>query len=126
MDQNAKKLFRKTHEWIAKQEDGSVYIGISNHAQEALGDLVFVNLPQEGDALTAGKVFADVESVKAVSDIYSPVSGEVVEVNEALIDRPELINESPYEAWLVKVDQVTETEELLSQEAYEAFLAEEA
>ncbi|MDO4345106.1 MAG: glycine cleavage system protein GcvH [Eubacteriales bacterium] len=115
----------KSHEWV-KKEGGTVTIGISDYAQDALGDLVFVNLPEPGDEVTAGEPFADVESVKAVSDIFSPVTGVICEVNEELLDHPELINHSPYDAWFIKVEQVTEEEEYLDAEAYEAFTAEEA
>ena len=90
--------------------------------QSELGDLVFVNLPEEGDQVTVGEAFADVESVKAVSDVYSPVSGVVNEINEALLDAPESINEAPYDAWFVKVGEIAETEELLSAEEYRAFV----
>jgi glycine cleavage system H protein len=114
----------KTHEWIRKEGE-TVVIGISDFAQDALGDLVFVNLPELGDTVTAGEPFADVESVKAVSDIYSPVSGTVAEINEALLDSPELINQSPYDAWFIKVENITEEEEYLDAESYEAFTAEE-
>ena len=84
---------------------------------------MFVNLPSVGDAVTAGETFADVESVKAVSDIYCPVSGVVAEVNEALIDRPETINEAPLETWFVKVKEITASEDLMDEEAYEQFVA---
>ena len=100
-------------------------VGITEFAQEALGDVVFVNLPQVGDTVTAGEVFGDVESVKAVSDLISPVSGVVCAVNNELEDSPELINEGPYDAWMIKVDAVTDTEELLDAAAYETFCAEE-
>ena len=83
---------------------------------------MFVNLPEAGDEVTAGEAFADVESVKAVSDVYSPVTGTVEEVNEALLDAPESINESPYDAWLVKIGSVTDTEELMSAAEYEAYV----
>lgn len=111
--------YTRTHEWL-KQEDGTAIVGLSDYAQSALGDLVFVNLPQPGDAVTAGESFADVESVKAVSDVYSPVTGTVREVNEALLDSPELINQDPYGAWLMRVEGVTDTAETLSAEEYEA------
>ena len=117
--------YTKTHEWVKMAEDGTAYIGITDYAQDQLGDLVFVNLPAEGDTVTAGESFADVESVKAVSDVNSPVSGTVTEVNEALADAPEKMNEAPYDAWFVRVGEITETEELLSAEAYEAFVATE-
>ena len=116
--------YSKTHEWI-KTEDGVAVVGISDFAQDALGDVVFVNLPAVGDEVTAGESFGDVESVKAVSDLICPVSGMVCAVNEELEDSPELLNEDPYGAWIIKVENVTDEEELLSAEAYEALCAEE-
>ena len=116
--------YSKSHEWV-KVEDGVTVVGISDFAQNALGDVVFVNLPAEGDGVTAGDAFGDVESVKAVSDLVSPVSGTVCAVNEALLDEPEKLNKAPYDAWLIKVENVTGTEELLDAAAYEAFCTEE-
>ena len=116
--------YSKDHEWM-KEEDGVVVIGISDFAQDALGDVVFVNLPGEGDEVTAGEAFGDVESVKAVSDLVSPVSGTVCAVNEDLLDEPEQLNKAPYDAWLIKVENVSDTEELLDAAAYEAFCTEE-
>ncbi len=116
--------YSKSHEWL-KTEDGIAVVGISDFAQDALGDVVFVNLPAVGDEVVAGESFGDVESVKAVSDLISPVSGIVCEVNEELEDSPENLNEDPYGAWIIKVEQVTDTEELLDAAAYEAFCAEE-
>ena len=116
--------YTKSHEWI-KYEDGVAVIGISDFAQDALGDLVFVNLPMVGDEVTAGEAFGDVESVKAVSDLISPVSGVVCQINEELEDSPELLNEDPYGAWIIKVEEVSAEEELLDAAAYEAFCAEE-
>ncbi len=115
----------KSHEWI-KEEGDVVVVGISDYAQDALGDIVFVNLPEEGDDVSIGDAFADVESVKAVSDIFSPVEGTVAAVNEELIDNPALINEAPYDAWLIKVENVSEKEETMDADAYEKFIAEEA
>ena len=115
--------YSKDHEWVKKEDDLFV-IGISDFAQDALGDLVFVNLPEVGDAVTAGEAFGDVESVKAVSDLLSPVSGTVAEINEALLDAPEMLNNDPYGAWIIKVSDVTATEELLDAAAYEAHCAE--
>ena len=120
----AEMKYSKDHEWM-KEEDGVAVIGISDFAQDALGDVVFVNLPGEGDEVTAGEAFGDVESVKAVSDLVSPVSGTVCAVNEALLDEPEKLNKAPYDAWLIKVENVTGTEELLDAAAYEAFCAQE-
>lgn len=120
----AEMKYSKDHEWM-KEEDGVVVIGISDFAQDALGDVVFVNLPGEGDEVTAGEAFGDVESVKAVSDLVSPVSGTVCAVNEDLLDEPEQLNKAPYDAWLIKVENVSGTEELLDAVAYEAFCAQE-
>ena len=116
--------YSKSHEWI-RYEDGVAVIGISDFAQDALGDVVFVNLPAVGDEVTAGESFGDVESVKAVSDLIRPVSGVVLAVNEELEDSPENLNEDPYGAWIIKVEQVSEEEELLDAAAYEAHCAEE-
>ena len=114
-------LYSKDHEWV-KEEGGEFVVGITEYAKSELGDLVFVNLPEEGDSVTKGEAFSDVESVKAVSDVLSPLTGVVSAINEAVLDAPESINSSPYEAWFVKVKDVTEKEELLSAEEYEEFL----
>ena len=119
----AEMKYSKDHEWM-KEEDGVVVIGISDFAQDALGDVVFVNLPGEGDEVTAGEAFGDVESVKAVSDLVSPVSGTVCAVNEELLDEPEKLNKAPYDAWLIKVENVTDTSDMLDAAAYEAFCAQ--
>ena len=117
--------YSKSHEWV--RMDGDVAVtGISDFAQDALGDLVFVNLPQVGDEVTAGEAFGDVESVKAVSDLMSPVTGTVCEINEELLDAPENLNNDPFGAWIIKVENVTDTEELLDAAAYEAHCAAEA
>ena len=116
-------LYSKTHEWVKKNEDGTVYIGLTDFAQSELGELVFVNLPEEGDAVTAEESFADVESVKAVSDVMSPVTGTIIAVNEELLDAPQNINEQPYEAWFIKVGDVEGFEDLMDADAYEAFIA---
>lgn len=121
----AELKYSKDHEWV-KFEGDTAIIGISDFAQDALGDVVFVNLPGEGDEATAGEAFGDVESVKAVSDLVSPVSGTIVAVNEDLADAPEMLNSDPYGAWIIKVEGVTAQEELLDAAAYEAFCAEEA
>lgn len=115
--------YTKSHEWIAFTEEATAKIGITAYAQEQLGDLVFANLPEEGDKITAGEEFADVESVKAVSVIYSPVTGIVEKRNETLLDSPETINSTPYEAWFVEVRDITDKEELLTAEEYETFLS---
>ena len=114
--------YTKSHEWAAFDADGAATVGLSDYAQDQLGDLVFVNLPQVGDPVTAGEVFADVESVKAVSDLYSPVTGVVAEVNEELLDHPEAINADPYGAWLIKVEEITDRGELLDPDAYGALV----
>ena len=116
--------YSKSHEWL-KTEDGVAVIGISDFAQDALGDVVFIELPQVGDAVTAGERFGDVESVKAVSELVSPVTGVICEVNEGLEATPEELNADPYGAWIIKVEAVTDQEELLDAAAYEAFCAEE-
>lgn len=118
--------YTKSHEWVKQEEDGTVLVGLTDYAQSELGDLVFVNLPEEGDELTAGEAFGDVESVKAVSDVYSPVSGAVAEINDILLDTPESINQDPYGAWFIRAQDVTDMEELMDAEAYEAFTKEEA
>ncbi len=116
--------YTKDHEWI-KMEGNVAIIGISDFAQDALGDVVFINLPEVGDAVNTGEAFGDVESVKAVSDVNSPVTGVVCAVNEELVDAPELLNEDPYANWIIKVENITAYEELLDAAAYEAFCAEE-
>ena len=113
--------YSKSHEWVKFEEDGTASIGLTDYAQNALGDLVFVNLPEIGDAVEAGEAFGDVESVKAVSDVFSPVSGIVDEINEELLDAPETMNSEPYEAWLIRVKEITEKEELMDAKAYETF-----
>ena len=111
--------YSRDHEWL-RMEDGVAVIGISDFAQSELGDVVFVDLPEVGDATTAGEAFGDVESVKAVSDLVSPVTGTVCAVNEELLDAPEKLNEDPYGTWIIKVENVTDTEELLDAAEYEA------
>ena len=124
MNYPVEQKYTKDHEWLKMEGDIAV-VGISDFAQDALGDVVFINLPEVGDTVTAGESFGDVESVKAVSDVNSPVTGVIVEVNEDLADSPEALNEDPYGAWIIKVEQVTETEDLMDAAAYEAFCAEE-
>lgn len=117
--------YAKSHEWVNFEDENTVFIGLTDYAQDALGDLVFVNLPEPGDEVTAGEAFGDVESVKAVSDIYSPVTGTVEEINEDLLDHPEHINEDPYGAWFIKVKDVDGQEELMDAGSYGAFIKEE-
>ena len=111
--------YSKSHEWV-RNEGEITLIGLTDFAQSELGDLVFVNLPEVDDTVTAGEALGDVESVKAVSDIFSPVSGTVCEINEELLDHPELINEAPYDAWLIKVKDATDGEEMIVAAEYEA------
>ena len=120
----AELKYSKHHEWVKMDGDVAV-IGISDFAQSELGDLVFINMPEVGDAVNAGEAFGDVESVKAVSDLMSPVSGTVAEINEDLLDAPETLNSDPYGAWIIKVEGVSGGEDLLDAAAYEAFCAEE-
>ncbi|HLS08993.1 glycine cleavage system protein GcvH [Lentibacillus sp.] len=114
-------LYTEEHEWI-KKEDGSVRIGITDFAQDELGDIVFVELPEVGDDIEADEPFGSVESVKTVSELYAPISGKVVEINEELEDSPEFVNESPYDkAWMVVVEpeNISDVDQLLSAEQYE-------
>lgn len=116
--------YTKSHEWV-RQEGDTATVGITDHAQEELGDVVFVELPAEGDSFDAGESFGTVESVKAVSDLYAPVAGEVVEVNSALEDAPEKINEDPYgEGWicLIEPDDPSQFDLLLDASAYSALI----
>ena len=111
--------YSRDHEWL-RMEDGVAVIGISDFAQSELGDVVFVNLPEVGDDAVAGEAFGDVESVKAVSDLVCPVTGVVCAVNEELLDAPEKLNEDPYGTWIIKVENVTDTEEMLTAAEYQA------
>ncbi len=113
--------YAASHEWARLEEDGTVTVGITDHAQDALGDVVFVELPDVGAVLAASDEIAVVESVKAASDIYAPVSGEVIAINEALEDTPETVNEDPYnDGWFFKIqpEDVSELENLLDAEGY--------
>ena len=114
--------FTKSHEWIKEVSESKVLVGLTNYAQEQLGDLVFVNFPEVNDNFKVKDTFADVESVKAVSDVYSPVSGTITKVNDELLDNPEKINENPNEAWLVEFSNITEYDELLSEDEYLAYI----
>jgi glycine cleavage system H protein len=117
--------YTKSHEWV-RREEGTATIGITDHAQDELGDVVFVELPEQGTSFSAGDSFGTVESVKAVSDLYAPVGGEVVEVNETLNDSPELINEQPYGGgWMIRL-RISEDGDLLSAEEYEKLVEEES
>jgi glycine cleavage system H protein len=118
--------YTKSHEWLRVEEDGLITIGISDHAQELLGDLVFVELPEAGTEFVAGDECCVVESVKAASDVYMPISGEIIEVNEALADEPEIINSSPYDnGWLFKMKaSAEELDDLMDADAYLAEIEE--
>lgn len=119
--------YAKSHEWVRLEADGTATVGITDHAQEALGDLVFVETPDVGSSVSAGDACAVVESVKAASDVYAPVSGEVIEANEALDDSPELINEAAYgDGWMfkIKLSDAAEAEALLDADGYSAEIAE--
>ena len=117
-------LYSASHEW-AKVNGEEAVLGITHFAQESLGDITYVDMPAEGDELTAGSEFGAVDSVKAASDLISPVSGTVVAVNTELENAPEVMNSDPYGAWLIKVENVEGSEELLDAAAYEAFCTEE-
>ena len=120
--------YASTHEWISVNEDGLVTVGISDHAQEALGDIVFVELPEAGASVNSKEEVAVVESVKAASDIYSPLTGEVVEINESLLDSPETVNASPYElGWFFKIRMENEAEldDLMNSESYSEYCDDE-
>ena len=120
--------FMKSHEWARVEGDGKVTVGISDHAQGLLGDLVYVELPNVGDRVEAGNACAVVESVKAASDVYAPVSGTVTEINAALADKPETINEDAYgDGWLfvVQVDEPSQLDEMLDPDAYAELLEED-
>ncbi|QFU24184.1 glycine cleavage system protein GcvH [Shewanella eurypsychrophilus] len=124
----AELKYASSHEWIRKEEDGSYTIGISEHAQELLGDMVFIELPEVGDDVTAGEDCAVAESVKAASDIYAPISGEVLAINEALEDSPELVNSDAFgDGWFFRVmpTDTAEIENLLDAEGYQAVIDEE-
>jgi len=121
--------YSKSHEWVRREADGSVTVGITEHAQELLGDMVFVELPESGRALAAEEDCAVVESVKAASDVYAPIAGEVTEVNSALEDSPEIVNQDPYgDGWLFRMKPADESEinGLLDAAGYAAVIAEDA
>ena len=120
--------YSREHEWVVVGDDGAALVGITHFAQDELGDVVFVELPDVGDEVVQFEKMGEIESVKAVSDLYSPISGAVVERNEALTDAPELVNDSPYgDGWLlrVRVSDSSEVDKLMSAAEYEAFLADQ-
>ncbi|MEU0216028.1 glycine cleavage system protein GcvH [Streptomyces sp. NPDC006265] len=122
---NPKELrYSKEHEWLSAAEDGVSTVGITEHAANALGDVVFVQLPEVGDTVSAGETCGELESTKSVSDLYSPVSGEITEVNEDVVNDPALVNSAPFEGgWLFKVRISDEPGDLLSADEYTAFSA---
>jgi len=116
-------VYTSEHEWLRQEEDGSVTVGITDHAQSALGDLVYVELPEVGQEVESGGEMAVVESVKAASDVYAPIGGTVVAVNEALADDPEMINADPYgDGWIVRLEPSGDGEETMSPDEYQEFL----
>ena len=129
MSQNPSELYyAKTHEWVRREEDGTVTVGITEHAQDALGDVVYVETPEVGDSIAAGDQAGVVESVKAASDIYAPVTGEVVAINETLEDAPETVNADAFnDGWFFKLqpEDIGELDALMSAEEYEQFCDEE-
>ena len=120
--------YTKSHEWVRLEEDGTVTVGISDHAQELLGDLVFVELPEVGTQMAAEEACCVVESVKAASDVYMPITGEIIDTNQALVDEPEIINSSPYDdGWVFKIkpDDADDVEQLMDASTYESEIADE-
>ncbi|MBW3588898.1 MAG: glycine cleavage system protein GcvH [Actinobacteria bacterium] len=121
--------YTREHEWARLEDDGRITIGITDYAQDQLGDIVYLQLPEQGADVSAGEPMGEVESTKSVSDIYSPVSGKVAEVNSEVVETPEAVNQDPYgEGWLIGVDpsDPTEFDGLMTAEEYEQFLTEEA
>lgn len=120
--------YTKSHEWIRQEDDGSVVVGITAHAQDLLGDMVYVEVPEPDTKASAEEAVAVVESVKAASDVYCPINGEITEGNEALADAPELVNNDPFgEGWIMRIqpDDMAELDQLMDADAYEAMIAEE-
>ena len=117
----AELKYSRDDEWVKMLDEHTALIGISDYAQSEMGDLVFINLPVVGDAVTKDEMMCDIESVKAVADVISPVSGTVAEVNEALLDAPETLNGDPYGAWIAKVENISDFAELLSADEYKAY-----
>lgn len=116
--------YAENHEWVRLEDDGMVVVGISDYAQDALGDIVYVDLPEVGRTVDAGEGFAEVESTKSVNDVYSPVAGEITAINEALFDTPELVNQDPYQqGWFVKLDPAegATLDSLMDAAAYQAY-----
>ena len=116
------KKYSKDHEWLIDLDDNKAEIGISDYAQDSLGDIVYVNLPEVGDTVEADEVMGDIESIKAVSDLVSPVSGEVLEVNEDILDSPETLNEAAEDTWLIRVAVTSTLEDLMDADAYQEYI----
>lgn len=114
--------FTKSHEWVKFIDDTTAYIGITDYAQSELGDVVYIRIPEEGEELSTGEAFTDIESVKAVSEVFSPVDGVVSEANEQLDAEPELINEAPYDTWIIKAENISKTAEFMTEEQYTEFI----
>lgn len=117
--------FLKTHEWVKFLDENTAIIGISDYAQDSLGDIVYISLPDVDDDVVVNKSFCDIESVKAVSDVYAPVTGKIVEVNQELEDAPEKLNVTPFETWIIKVEGTFDKTNLLDHEAYKKLLEQE-
>lgn len=117
--------YSKSHEWVKFTSEETAQVGLTDYAQDQLGSLVFVNLPEVGDDIEVGESLGDVESVKAVSDVYAPVAGTISAVNEELLDTPEAINQDPYGTWLIEISQIRDRDDLLSAWEYEAYCLEE-
>ena len=113
--------YSKSHEWIRMLDTESCLIGITDFAQSELGDLVFINLPKVGDEVVKDSVLCDVESVKTVSDVMTPVTGTITEINEGLVEAPQKLNDDPFGAWIAKIEHITAVEELMNAAEYEAF-----
>jgi glycine cleavage system H protein len=118
-------LYAKTHEWVKMINDTKACVGISDFAQQELGDLVFVNLPQPGNRVTAGQAFGDVESVKAVSDIISPLTGVISAINDKILNTPEIINEDPYGSWFIEIEEISGKSDLMTSAEYEEYCKNE-
>lgn len=121
--------YTRSHEWVKRHEDDTLTVGITQHAQQQLGELVFVELPEVGSHIDVGDEMGVVESVKAASDIYCPISGDIIEINEQLIDHPEYVNQEPYQkGWIVKIaaSDISQWDELMDNEQYRAWLAKNA
>jgi glycine cleavage system H protein len=118
-------MYTKTHEWIELKEDNVALVGITDFAQSELGDIVYVNLPNEGEEFAAGDIVADIESVKAASDMFMPVTGTISAVNGLLADQPELINQKPYDAWIIEVSGIEDRVEMMNPDEYDKFVRAE-